>query len=174
MTVPPKALAASSSARPGFATRRGARDQAMFALRRQGRTRCQATGTATKRSPPLASEMSSSTDFRPDFFTAAIRATTSCGIVHPLLGDFDDDVAGLHVLLRRGAVRIDLGDHHALDALADMELSAELVGERRDGKAKQFLMVGFTLRPALVSRFRLGLRLPRPSRPPGEPSDGDM
>ena len=94
----------------------------------------------------MTSEISSSTDFRPDFFTAATLATTSSRVAHPLLGDLDDDVPRLHVLLGGGAVRLDIGDHHALDALADAELAAQLFGERRDGEAEQFLVIGLVFR----------------------------
>ena len=65
----------------------------------------------------MASERSSSTDFRPDFFIASTPGQNLFWISHPLLGNFDDDVAGLHILLRRRAVRIDLGDHHPLTPL---------------------------------------------------------
>src|SRR5512145_2928528 len=42
-------------------------------------------------------------------------------VAHPLLGDLDDDIARLHVLLGRGAVGLDFRDHHALDAFANAE-----------------------------------------------------
>src|SRR5262245_39378271 len=66
-------------------------------------------------------------------------------IVHPLLGDLDNDIARFHVLLRRRAVRDDFGDHYALDGLADMELVAQLFGERGDREAEQLFMVGLLL-----------------------------
>src|SRR5665648_76210 len=40
------------------------------------------------------------------------------------LGDFDDDIARLDVLLRRRAVGLDVGDDHAFDACADAVFAA--------------------------------------------------
>ena len=45
-----------------------------------------------------------------------------------------------------GLFGLDLGDHHALDALADAELAAQLLGERRDGETEQLLVIGLVLR----------------------------
>src|SRR5919106_2776100 len=58
-------------------------------------------------------------------------------LLHLLLGDLDDDVARLHLLLCGRAVRPHPGDDHAFDRLADAVALAEVVGERGNGEPQQ-------------------------------------
>src|SRR4029453_9250488 len=60
-----------------------------------------------------------------------------------LLGDLDNDVAGLYVLLRRRTVRLDIDHDDAFDRGADAVTLAQVVGERGEREPEQILALRF-------------------------------
>ena len=125
------------------------------------------TPSATNRSSPSPLATSSSTDFLPSFLSWSTRFLTSAALADGFLRHLDDDVAGGEPLLGGVGIAVDTGDDHALDAVLDLVLRAQILAQRREIEAERLLrhrLLGGRLVLVLAAAsFALSLSSRRPS-----------